>query len=106
MAGGEQLSTSRGAVYFDSRSMAWALSADDRYRCPLRQCRTGRIVPLGSITEEYYDKTFDTNVKGLLFTVQKALPILSDGASIILTGSAAAARGTPSQPAGSEPCMA
>jgi NAD(P)-dependent dehydrogenase (short-subunit alcohol dehydrogenase family) len=56
----------------------------------------GGFVPLGSITEEYYDKTFDTNVKGLLFTVQKALPFLSDGASIILTGSAAAAKGTPS----------
>jgi NAD(P)-dependent dehydrogenase (short-subunit alcohol dehydrogenase family) len=56
----------------------------------------GGFVPLGSITEEYYDKTFDTNVKGLLFTVQKALPLLNDGASIILTGSAAAAKGTPS----------
>ena len=56
----------------------------------------GGFVPMGSITEEYYDKTFDTNVKGLLFTVQKALPFLNDGASIILTGSAAAAKGTPS----------
>src|SRR5216683_1793887 len=56
----------------------------------------GGFLPLGSITEEYYDKTFDTNVKGLLFTVQKALPFLNDGASIILTGSAAAAKGTPS----------
>ena len=55
----------------------------------------GGFVALGSITEEYYDKTFDTNVKGLLFTVQKALPLLNDGASIILTGSAAAAKGTP-----------
>src|SRR6202162_1969870 len=55
----------------------------------------GGFVPLGSITEEYYDKTFDTNVKGLLFTVQKALPFLNDGASIILTGSAAAAKGPP-----------
>jgi NAD(P)-dependent dehydrogenase (short-subunit alcohol dehydrogenase family) len=54
----------------------------------------GGFVPLGSITEEYYDETFDTNVKGMLFTVQKAL--LNDGASIILTGSAAAAKGTPS----------
>lgn len=42
----------------------------------------GGFVPLGSITEEYYDKTFDTNVKGALFTVQKALPLLNDGASI------------------------
>src|SRR5258708_11626723 len=56
----------------------------------------GGFVPLGSITEEYYAKTFDTNVKGLLFAVQKALPFLNDGASIILTGSAAAAKGTPS----------
>src|ERR1700674_2922518 len=56
----------------------------------------GGFVPLGSITEEYYDKTFDTNVKGLLFTVQKALPFSTEGASIILTGSAAAAKGTPS----------
>ena len=37
----------------------------------------GGFVPLGSITEDYYDKTFDTNVKGLLFTVQKALPFLN-----------------------------
>src|SRR6202048_677256 len=56
----------------------------------------GGFVPLGNITAAYYDKTFDTNVKGLLFTVQKALPFLNDGASIILTGSAAAAKGTAS----------
>src|ERR1700691_4114220 len=37
----------------------------------------GGFAPLGSITEDYYDKTFDTNVKGLLFTVQKALPFLN-----------------------------
>src|SRR3981081_3567972 len=56
----------------------------------------GGFVPLGSITEEYYDKTFDTNVKGALFTVQKGLPFLNDGGSIILTGSVAGAKGTPS----------
>lgn len=50
---------------------------------------------MGSITEEYYHKTFDANVKGLLFTVQKALPLLNDGASMILTGSAAAAKAPP-----------
>jgi NAD(P)-dependent dehydrogenase (short-subunit alcohol dehydrogenase family) len=55
----------------------------------------GGFAALGSITEEYYDKTFDTNVKGMLFTVQKALPLLNDGSSIILTGSAAASKGTP-----------
>jgi len=44
----------------------------------------GGFLPLGSITEEHYDQIFDTNVRGLLFTVQKALPLLNDGASIIL----------------------
>ncbi len=43
--------------------------------------------PLGEITEEAIDATFGTNVKGTIFTVQKALPLLSDGASIIVTGS-------------------
>jgi NAD(P)-dependent dehydrogenase (short-subunit alcohol dehydrogenase family) len=56
----------------------------------------GGFVPLGSITEEHYDQIFDTSVRGLLFTVQKALPLLTDGASIILTGAAAGSKGTPS----------
>ena len=55
----------------------------------------GAFVPLGSITEEYFDETFDVNVRGTLFTVQKALPLLNDGASIILTGSVAGVKGTP-----------
>jgi NAD(P)-dependent dehydrogenase (short-subunit alcohol dehydrogenase family) len=49
----------------------------------------GSFLPLGSITEQQYDDTFSRNVKGLLFTVQKALPLLVDGASVILTGSTA-----------------
>jgi NAD(P)-dependent dehydrogenase (short-subunit alcohol dehydrogenase family) len=49
----------------------------------------GSSLPLGSITEEQYDDTFGRNVKGVLFTVQKALPLLVDGASVILTGSTA-----------------
>jgi NAD(P)-dependent dehydrogenase (short-subunit alcohol dehydrogenase family) len=49
----------------------------------------GSNLPLGSITEEQYDDTFDRNVRGVLFTVQKALPLLVDGASVILTGSTA-----------------
>jgi len=48
---------------------------------------------LGKITEELYDLTFDINVKGLLFTVQKALPLLPDGASIILNASIVASKG-------------
>ena len=55
----------------------------------------GEFVALESITEEHFDKTFATNVKGTLFTVQKALPLLRDGSSIILTGSTAASTGTP-----------
>jgi len=47
----------------------------------------GSNLPLGSITEEQFDDTFARNVKGVLFTVQKALPLLVDGASVILTGS-------------------
>ena len=43
----------------------------------------GEFAPLGAITEEHYQRTFDTNVKGVLFTVQKALPLLRDGASIV-----------------------
>jgi NAD(P)-dependent dehydrogenase (short-subunit alcohol dehydrogenase family) len=45
------------------------------------------LARLGEITEEHFDKIFDANVKGLLFTVQKALPLLPDGASIILNAS-------------------
>jgi NAD(P)-dependent dehydrogenase (short-subunit alcohol dehydrogenase family) len=49
--------------------------------------------PLGEITEELYDSIFNINVKGLLFTVQKALPLLPDGASIILNASIVASKG-------------
>ena len=50
----------------------------------------------GEITEEHFDKTFNTNVRGLLFTVQKALPLLSKGSSVIMTGSIASSIGIPS----------
>ncbi|MFP3624986.1 SDR family oxidoreductase, partial [Burkholderia sp. SIMBA_051] len=55
----------------------------------------GSLAPLGAITEEQFDFTFDVNVKGTLFTVQKALPLMSAGASIILTGSTTGSKGTP-----------
>src|ERR1700676_2174279 len=54
----------------------------------------GEFLPLGKITEEHFDRLFNINVKGTLFTVQKALPLLNDGASIILTGSVASVKGT------------
>jgi|SRR5471032_817489 len=55
----------------------------------------GEFSTLENVTEAHYDKIFDINVKGTLFTVQKALPLLNDGASIILTGSVAGVKGTP-----------
>jgi NAD(P)-dependent dehydrogenase (short-subunit alcohol dehydrogenase family) len=56
---------------------------------------TGAFAPLGSISEEHYDGIFDVNVKGTLFTVQKALPLLRDGASVILNASIVGSKGNP-----------
>jgi len=55
----------------------------------------GEFAPLGKITEQHFDSLFNTNVRGALFTVQKSLPLLNDGGSIILTGSVAGSKGTP-----------
>ncbi|MGF7162240.1 NAD(P)-dependent dehydrogenase (short-subunit alcohol dehydrogenase family) [Rhodoligotrophos appendicifer] len=55
----------------------------------------GEFAALGDITEEHFDKTFRTNVKGTLFTVQKALPLMTRDSSIILVGSTAGTMGTP-----------
>src|SRR5438477_3912665 len=54
-----------------------------------------KYAPFGAITEELYDSIFDINVKGVLFTVQKALPLLPDGASVILNASIVASKGLP-----------
>jgi NAD(P)-dependent dehydrogenase (short-subunit alcohol dehydrogenase family) len=56
---------------------------------------TGEVVPLGAITSDHYDRTFDINVKGTLFTVEKGLPLMRAGGSIILTGSTTGEMGTP-----------
>ena len=55
-----------------------------------------KFATLGNITEEVYDSIFNINVKGLLFTVQKALPLMPDGGSIILNASIVASKGLPS----------
>ena len=55
----------------------------------------GEFQPIGSITEESFDRTFGINVKGTLFTVQKALPLMGEGGSVILTGSTTGTVGTP-----------
>src|SRR6201995_6201830 len=54
----------------------------------------GEFAPLATLTEEHFDKLFDLNVKGTLFTVQKALTLMNDGGSIILIGSVASVKGT------------
>ena len=54
-----------------------------------------KFAPLGTITEELYDSIFDVNVKGLLFTVQKALPLMPEGGSIIVNASVVASKGLP-----------
>ena len=56
----------------------------------------GEFAALASLTEAHFDKLFDLNVKGTLFTVQKALPLMNDGGSIILIGSVASVKGTAS----------
>lgn len=55
----------------------------------------GSLAPLGEITEAQYEKTFGANVKGVIFTVQAALPLMKAGGAIILTGSTTAVKGEP-----------
>src|ERR1700681_3057593 len=56
------------------------------------------FTPFGTITEDAYDRMFDINVKGVLFTVQQAVPLMADGGSIILTGSVAGSKGFEAAP--------
>ena len=55
----------------------------------------GAFAPLGQVTEAHFDKYFGINVKGTLFTVQKALPLMPDGAAVVLNGSMVSAKGVP-----------
>src|SRR5258705_3908723 len=73
-----------------------AVKAKGRIDVVFANAGVAEFAPLGSITEEHFDKLFNINVKGALFTVQKGLPLLNDGSSIVLTGSVAGAKGTPS----------
>jgi NAD(P)-dependent dehydrogenase (short-subunit alcohol dehydrogenase family) len=89
------------SIQVDSSNMAELDTLFDRVRSEIGRIDVlfvnaggGSLLPLGKITEEQYDHTFGSNVKGVLFTVQKALPLLADGASVILTGSTAASGGT------------
>jgi len=72
-----------------------AVKAKGRIDIVFANAGVAEFAPLGRITEEHFDKLFNINVRGTLFTVQKALPLLNDGASIILNGSVAGVKGTP-----------
>lgn len=74
----------------------YALIGEQQSRLDILFANAGiaEFAPLGAITEEHFHKVFSINVKGLVFTVQKALPLLSDGASIILNASVASFKGT------------
>src|SRR5206468_12554541 len=56
---------------------------------------TGQFAPLGRITEEHFDNQFNVNVKGLLFTVQEALPLLQPGGAVVLNASIVSITGSP-----------
>ena len=55
----------------------------------------GSFVPLGQITEEHFDTIYGTNVKGVVFTVQGALPLMSEGGTVVLSASGVSVKGTP-----------
>ncbi len=72
-----------------------AVKAKGRIDVVFANAGVAEFAPLGKISEEHFDKLFDTNVKGTLFTGQKALSLMNDGGSIILNGSVASVKGTP-----------
>ena len=78
-----------------ARVMKTIPSAGDKLDVLFANAGGGTFAPLGAITEAQFDKEFDINVKGTLFTVQHALPLLRDGSSIILAGSVAGSKGMP-----------
>ena len=78
-----------------NRVFAAIKSAKGRLDILFANAGGGALAPLGQITEEHFDKTFNTNVRGLLFTVQKALPLMPPGSSIVLNASTTSIKGTP-----------
>jgi NAD(P)-dependent dehydrogenase (short-subunit alcohol dehydrogenase family) len=82
----------------DDLDRLFARIRDERGRLDILFANAGiaKYAALGDITEELFDSLFDVNVKGVLFTTQKALPLMSEGASIILNASVVASKGLPS----------
>jgi NAD(P)-dependent dehydrogenase (short-subunit alcohol dehydrogenase family) len=75
------------------RQLAEIKEEEGRLDIVFANAGVARYAALGAITEEFYDSIFDINVKGVLFIVQKALPLLPDGASIILNSSIVGSKG-------------
>lgn len=95
--GSSARAVSGSVTNFSDLDRLYAAVRDERGRLDIlfANAGTGAFAPLGEITPEHYDQIFDVNVKGLVFTVQKALPLMTKGASIILTGSSTGVMGTP-----------
>jgi len=96
----KQLGTSATAVQGDVTSLAdldrlVAQIKREKAKLDIVFAKAGfaRFAPLDKITEEHYDLIFNANVKGVIFTVQKALPLITDGGSIILNASIVATKG-------------
>jgi NAD(P)-dependent dehydrogenase (short-subunit alcohol dehydrogenase family) len=83
------------AILADLDRLYAAVKAKGKLDIVFANAGIAEFAPLDRITEEHFDRLFDINVKGALFTVQKALPLLNDGGSIILNGSVAGVKGTP-----------
>jgi len=95
--GGNVFGVQGDVARLDDLDRLYATVADKKGRIDIVFANAGvaEFVPLGKISEEHFDKLFNINVRGTLFTVQKALPLMNDGGSIILNGSIASAKGTP-----------
>lgn len=95
--GGDARGVQGDVANLDDLDRLYGIVRDEAGRIDVLLANAGvaDFMPLQAITAEHYDRIFAINVKGTLFTVQKALPLLRDGASVILTGSAAGSKGTP-----------
>lgn len=93
--GGNVTAVRADASNLDDLDRLFAQIKRDKGRLDIMFANAGiaKYAPLGSISEELYDSIFDINVKGVLFTVQKALSLLPDGASIILNSSIVGSKG-------------
>ena len=98
----EALGTSARGVQAETESLAdldrlydHVQRAHGRLDLLVANAGAGEIVPLGELTEEHFDRAFDANVKGVTFSVQKALPLMGEGSAIVVIGSTASFRPEP-----------